>query len=149
MGALFSWRDDPGTPAFPDEGLVVVYDGDCVMCSAWAAFILRRDRAERFRFVAADSSLGRALYRHLGLDPVNWSTHILLEDGRAWLRSDASLRVLARLGAPWSWLAVLRVVPKRWRDAAYALVARNRYRLFGRRSVCWRPQAGAEHRFLA
>ena len=145
----YSWRDDPAVPAFPDDRALVVYDGDCVMCSAWARFILRHDRDERFRLVAASTPLGQALYRHFALNPAMLETHILIEHGRAWFRSDASLTVLQRLGAPWSAAAWLRRLPKSWRDRGYDWVARNRYRLFGRREVCYGPEPGTEHRFLA
>lgn len=145
----YSYRDDPAVPAFPDDRALVVYDGDCVMCSGWVEFILRRDRGEQFRFVGAGSPLGQALYRHYGLNPVTYDSHILIEEGRPLFQSDASLRILQRLGWPWRAAAWLRVLPRAWRDVGYRFIARNRYRLFGRRTVCHAPEPDAAHRFLA
>lgn len=145
----YSYRDDPSMPPFPDDRALVVYDGDCVMCSGWVQFILRRDPGERFRFVGAGSPLGQALYRHYGLDPVDYDSHILIEDGAPLFHSAASLRILQRLGGVWGLVASLRSLPEAWRDLGYRLIARNRYRLFGRRAVCHAPEPGFEHRFLA
>ena len=144
----FSFRDDPEVPAFPDEKPLIVFDGVCVLCSASARFVLRHDRARRFRLTAAQSPVGQALYRHFGLSPTDYDTFLLVEDGRAWLKSDAALRVAARLGLPWSLAVLLRVVPAALREAVYDLVARNRYRVFGRRETCFVPAAGDAERFL-
>ncbi len=145
---VFSYRDDPAVPAFPDDKPLVVFDGLCVLCSASARFVLRHDAAGRYRLTAAQSAVGQALYRHLGLSPDNYDTFLLVEDGRAFVKSDAALRVAGRLGLPWSLASVLRVLPAPWRDAVYDVVARNRYRIFGRRNVCFLPAAEHADRFL-
>jgi predicted DCC family thiol-disulfide oxidoreductase YuxK len=61
-------------------------------------FVLRHDRRRRIRLLAAQTPLGAALYRHLGLDPVDYETNILIEDGRAWFKSEGSIRIFERLG---------------------------------------------------
>jgi predicted DCC family thiol-disulfide oxidoreductase YuxK len=66
--APYSYRTDPAVPAFPDDKVLVVFDGVCVLCSGLAKFILKRDRASAFRLTTAQSRLGEALYRHYGLD---------------------------------------------------------------------------------
>ena len=148
-GKPYSYRNDQGVPVFPDDHPIFIFDGHCALCSGWARFILRRDRRQRFRLLAAQTPLGQALYRHYGLDPVGYETAILLTDGVAWLQSEGAIRVAEGLGWPWSWLAGLRLVPLRWRDAAYRSIARNRFRLFGRRARCYLAEPGQEHRFLA
>lgn len=134
-------------PAFPDDRPVIVFDGDCVLCSEGARFVMRHDRGGRHRLAVVQSPLGRALYAHYGLDPDR--TNLLLADGRALTRWDAVLGVARGLGAPWSWLAVTRVLPRALRDRGYGLLARNRFRWFGRRALCFRPQPEALDRFLA
>ena len=136
-------------PAFADDRPILIFDGHCVLCSSFAQFILRHDRARRFRLLAAQTALGTALYRHLGLDPTDYQTNILIEDGRAWLKSESSIRVFERLGFPWSLMAAGRVLPLPVRDWLYEIVARNRLRWFGRRAVCYRPDPAEADRFLA
>jgi len=144
----FGYRADPEVPDFPDDRPIVLFDGHCVMCSAWARFLLKHDRRGVFRLLPAQTPLGQALYRHFGLNPTELETNILLEDGVAWLKSESSLRMAAHLGFPWSMAAVIRILPLSWRDALYELVARNRFRLFGRREVCFRPEPEQASRFL-
>jgi predicted DCC family thiol-disulfide oxidoreductase YuxK len=144
----YSYRSDPAVPAFADDKAVVIFDGVCVMCSAFAQTILKRDRAGVFRLLAAQSELGAALYRHYGLDPVNYETNILIENGRAWFKSEASIRIMSRLGMPWSLAVLGRVLPLTWRDRLYEIVARNRLKWFGTRAQCFVPRAEDASRFL-
>tara|TARA_R110002051_G_scaffold150131_1_gene222722 strand:+ start:17 stop:469 length:453 start_codon:yes stop_codon:yes gene_type:complete len=125
----FSYRSDPAVPAFADDRPVVVYDGDCPICSRSARLILRHDRRARFRLMAAGSVPGRALYAHYGLNLDDRPTMILLQDGRAWLRSEAVLRIAAGLGGAFGLLTVFRLAPAGLRDRVYDVVARNRMRV--------------------
>ena len=147
--AVFSYRDDPAVPSFADDRPVIVFDGNCVLCSGFAQFILRHDRDRRFRLLAAQTPLGTALYRHFGLDPIDYETNILIEDGQAWVQSESSIRIFVRLGFPWSLMAVGRLLPQAVRDPLYDMIARNRYRWFGVRETCYLPDPSEADRFLA
>jgi predicted DCC family thiol-disulfide oxidoreductase YuxK len=148
--APYEYRADPAVPRFADDRPVIVFDGQCVLCSAFAQFILRKDHRARFRLLAAQSELGDALYRHFGLDPVHYETYVLLQDGKAYFRSEASLRILDGLGLPWSLLAAsARLVPLALRDAVYNVIARNRLRWFGTRAQCYLPEPSQADRFLS
>ncbi len=148
MNAPYSYRADPAVPRFADDKPVIVFDGQCVFCSFWARVVLAFDRKRRYRLLPAQSPLGTALYRHLGLDPAHYETNILIEDGVAYYKADGSIRMALGLGFPWSLAIVFRALPKRWRDGLYDLVARNRFRLFGRRDVCYAPKPEDRDRFL-
>jgi predicted DCC family thiol-disulfide oxidoreductase YuxK len=145
----YSYRSDPDVPAFPDDRPIILFDGHCALCSGWARFVLKHDRRGRFRLLPAQTPLGRALYRHYGLDPEDYETNILIKDGRGWFKSEGSIRMAEGLGAPWSWFGVLRVLPLPWRDRLYELVARNRLKWFGRREVCYLGEPSRADRFLA
>jgi len=145
----FSYRDDPAVPGFPDEDPVLIFDGECVMCSRTALFVLKHERRQRCRFLAAQSPLGQSLYKHYGLEAGDFETNILLLDGLPHLRSDAAIRVLVLMGFPWSIGGLFRLVPKSWRNRFYNLVARNRFRVFGRRDQCYMPTPESAHRFLS
>ena len=144
----FSYRSDPAVPSFPDDRPILIFDGNCLLCSSFVQFILRTDRERRFRLLAAQTPIGAALYRHLGLNPTDYETNILLEDGRAWLKSEGSLRVFERLGFPWSLMSVGRLLPRSVRDRLYEIVARNRLRWFGVRQSCYLPDPAHADRFI-
>jgi predicted DCC family thiol-disulfide oxidoreductase YuxK len=146
--AAFDYRRDPAVPLFADDRPIIIFDGHCVLCSGWANFILRHDPSGRYRLLAAQSPLGRALYVHLGLDSDDYQTNILLANGIAWLKSEGSIRMAEGLGFPWVLAAVFRVIPLVVRDWLYELVARNRFRLFGRRQTCYLATSKFRDRFL-
>jgi predicted DCC family thiol-disulfide oxidoreductase YuxK len=119
---------------WPDDG-IILYDGFCILCSGWTRFVLTRDTGHLFRFTPIQSEYGRALALELGIDPNNPDTNAVLWRGHAWRRSDAALLVLSLLPG-FGWMRGLRFVPRFLRDMIYRLIARNRYRLFGRHMVC-------------
>ncbi len=145
----YSYRADPAVPAFADDRPIIVFDGHCALCSGWARFVLRNDRRGRYRLLPAQTLLGRAIYVHSGLDPVDYETNLLIADGRLFVKSEGTIRMFEGLGLPWSLLAVFRVLPLGWRDALYGVMARNRLKWFGRREVCFLGEAGWQDRFLA
>jgi predicted DCC family thiol-disulfide oxidoreductase YuxK len=145
----YSYRRDPAVPMFPDDRPIIVFDGHCSLCSGWAKFVLKHDRRQRFRLLPAQTDLGRALYIHYGLDPQDYETNILIQDGRACFKSEGSIRMAEELGFPWSMAKVFRVMPVPLRDCLYQCVARNRLRVFGRRDICYRGEAGYQERFLS
>ena len=132
-------------PAHP----LVLFDGVCNLCAGVVRFVIERDREARFRFAPLQSELGRSLQREHGIDPDALATFVLIDAEGAATRSTAVLRILRWLGAPWRWLYPLRFVPRPLRDALYGVVARNRYRWFGRRDDCLVPTAELRSRFLA
>ena len=145
----FSYRSDHTVPAFPYERPIIIFDGKCVLCSRFANFILRTDRRRRFRLLAAQTPIGTALYTHLGLDPANYESFVLLEDGRASFKSEAALRIFRQLGFPWSLAAIGWIVPRLVRDPLYDIIARNRLRWFGTRETCYLPDPSEADRFIA
>jgi predicted DCC family thiol-disulfide oxidoreductase YuxK len=127
----------------------VLFDGVCNLCNVTVDFLLRRDRQGRLRFAPLQSEVGRELLRYHGLEgvPVPDSV-VLIEEGRALLRSSAVLELCRHLGWPWRWLGALRVVPRGVADRLYDWVARNRYGWFGRRAACRQPSPEQRERFL-
>lgn len=127
----------------------VVFDGVCVLCNGWVHFLLRHDRRERFRFAAVQTPAGRRLLGAHGLDPDDPVSFLLIEDGRAWTDTDAIARVLSGLGGVWKIFSrVIPLCPRALRDRLYRLVARNRYRWFGRHERCLLPTPEQASRFL-
>jgi predicted DCC family thiol-disulfide oxidoreductase YuxK len=125
----------------------VLYDGVCVLCSAWFRFVAARDPAARFRFTQIQGDYGRWLASQLGIDPDNPRTNAVVLDGRAYLRSDSALQILSRLPG-WSWTRVALAVPRPVRDWIYDRIARNRYCLFGRTPACMIPDPDLRRHIL-
>ncbi len=144
----FSYRSDPAVPSFPDDRPIIIFDGHCALCSGYAQFVLAHDHAGKFRLLAAQSALGRALYVHYGLDPYDFETNILIANGMAYFKSEASIPILELLGPPWSLARVLRLVPMAVRDVIYSFIARNRLRLFGKLETCYTPGVQFRDRVL-
>ncbi|MEC8534007.1 MAG: DCC1-like thiol-disulfide oxidoreductase family protein, partial [Pseudomonadota bacterium] len=127
----YSYRHDPAVPAFPDDRPLVLFDGDCALCSGSARKILTADRAGLFRLAPTQSQLGRALLTHYGVSPDDPATMLLIQDGMARQRSDAVLAIAAQLPAPYRWAIIGRIAPRFIRDRLYDFVARRRRRFPG------------------
>lgn len=127
---------------------VLLYDGDCGLCSRVVQFVLRRDRRARFRFAALQSGVGQALLRRHAITSGGDTFYVVPQGGGSVLdRSRAALFVAAELGLPWSLARVAAVIPRRLRDRAYDVVARNRHRLL-RAPACALPDPAQRERFL-
>ncbi len=144
----YSYRHDSAVPAFPDEAPLIIYDGICVLCSTAMTMIATRDRARRFRFTHAQGALGQALFRHYGLDPVAFETVLLIDNGIALGKLDMARRVGQQIGGPWHLFAAFAVLPGVLQDWCYDRIAKNRYRLFGRKDACIRPDPSWQARVI-
>jgi|SRR5579863_4808857 len=130
----YSYRDDPAVPPFPDDRPLFIFDGVCVLCSGGAAWLMRHDKRHRFQLTPAQSPLGAALYAHYGID---WNeTYLLVSAGRPYAKSSGYLQMCRVVGGWWRLVLVLGLIPRPLRDWGYDLVARNRYRWFGKAEYC-------------
>jgi predicted DCC family thiol-disulfide oxidoreductase YuxK len=127
---------------------IIVFDAECLSCSANAQFALNHDRKGRFLLASMQGEAGGALYRRFGIDPADPDTLIVVEGDRVRRDSDAILAIWAGLGWPWRTGAIFRLVPRLLRDPVYRWIARNRYRLFGHRDTCWVPDPAFRDRIL-
>ena len=144
----YSYRHDATVPPFPDDRPLIVFDGVCALCSGFVRFVLRHDKAGRFRFLAAQSDLATTLYRHYGLATDIWETNLLIQDGRLFVRSEAAIEIIRQFGGAWRGIGWLRLIPRPLRDWFYDRIAGNRYRWFGRHDLCLIPEPGQAERFL-
>ncbi|MGY8668462.1 thiol-disulfide oxidoreductase DCC family protein [Bradyrhizobium sp. UFLA05-109] len=131
---------------WPDDD-VILFDGVCIFCSRWIRFVATRDTARRFRFTPIQSEYGTKLAQTFGIDPDDPDTNAVVHGGEVFMKSDAALTVLSQLPG-WSWVCVLFAVPKPLRNAVYNLVARNRYRIFGKYDACFVPDADLRARVI-
>ena len=128
---------------------VIFFDGLCGFCDGSVQFVLKRDRARHFRYSPLQSDFaGRVLGPH-GIQPDDLHSIVVLDGADVARESAAVVKILSRLGMPWRVLgAIFAIVPRPLRDAAYRLVARNRYRLAGRKSACRIPSTDERALFI-
>jgi predicted DCC family thiol-disulfide oxidoreductase YuxK len=133
---------------------IMLYDGVCGLCNRFVQFVLKRDRKDRFRFAALQSNFARDTLRRRGQNPELLDTvYLVLDYGqpneRLLARNDAATAVLEELGGVWrTWAKLLDLLPKGFRDWRYNLVARNRYRIFGKHEACPLPDPKYKHKFI-
>jgi predicted DCC family thiol-disulfide oxidoreductase YuxK len=127
--------------------LLLLFDGECSFCNAAVLFIVDRDPNERFVFAPIASELGQRTLREHGLLDPSIDSLVLIENGRAYTHSDASLRVARHLSGGWPLAASLLIVPRSIRNALYRAFAKRRY-LFGRETVCRVPTPALRKRFV-
>lgn len=144
----FSFLDDHAVPRFDAPEHFTVMDADCGLCARGAAWIARNDAEEKFRIVPVQSALGAALLRHYGMNPDDPLSWLYIENGYAHTSLDAIVRAGKALGGIWKMLAVFNVLPRGAQDFLYGVVARNRYRFFGRKSFCDMPDPRIQSRLL-
>jgi predicted DCC family thiol-disulfide oxidoreductase YuxK len=130
------------------NGPIVLFDGVCNFCNGSVNFIIDHDVQKRFRFAPLQSEIAQGLLHRFGLPADDFDTMILVENGRAYARSTAALRIAHILGGWWSLLVVLFAVPPFLRDGVYNLLAGNRYRWFGKTDMCRVPTPELRERFL-
>ena len=132
----------------PKPQTVVLFDGVCNVCSGSVRFILPRDRQGVFRFASLQSFAAQRLLTACGRVPGSLDSLVLIEDGHCYERSDAVLRIAARLRFPWNLARGLGIIPRPIRDGFYRFFAARRYRWFGKKDACDLPPPDWRARFL-
>ncbi|MCC7467433.1 MAG: thiol-disulfide oxidoreductase DCC family protein [Saprospiraceae bacterium] len=127
---------------------VLLFDGVCNLCNASVQWVLVRDKKGIFRFAALQSEFGKQLMEANGLSSETFDSVVVVSGGRVLTHSDAPLEIVRLLGGAWSWLYVFRWIPRWLRDGIYRLIARNRYRWFGKKEACMLPRPEWKDRFL-
>ncbi|PYZ95148.1 thiol-disulfide oxidoreductase [Salipaludibacillus keqinensis] len=127
---------------------IVLFDGVCNMCNASVQFIIKRDPKQRLSFASLQSDFGQKMLSKYHLDKDIDSVVFIDGRGRIHGESTAALRVARQLKGGWKLLAVFLIVPPALRNVIYRIIARNRYRWFGKKSECMIPTAEQKERFL-
>lgn len=131
-----------------DDHPVLLFDGTCNLCNGSIQFIIPRDPDGRLRFAPLQSELGHRVREATGLSTDDLETVVLVDDGKAYTKSDAAIRVGERLGGSYRLLSLGRLVPRGIRDRIYDIVAANRYDWFGRKNQCLVPDDDVSSRFI-
>ncbi|MDC6351453.1 thiol-disulfide oxidoreductase DCC family protein [Zeaxanthinibacter sp. PT1] len=128
---------------------IILFDGVCNLCNGAVQFVIRRDKSHQFVFASLQSNVGQQLVLERRINTEELDSIILIEPSVAYYaKSDAALKIGQAFGGGWKLLAIFEWIPRPLRDAVYDLVARNRYRWFGRKEACMIPTPDLQARFL-
>ncbi len=127
---------------------IILFDGVCNFCNGAINFVLKQDKKGIFKFAPLQSEAGQRLLQHYNLSMKEFDSFILIDKGKVYKKSAASLRVMNKL--PWYWkeAQILRMIPTAFRDAIYDFIAKNRYKWFGKKEQCMVPTPELRSRFL-
>lgn len=128
---------------------IILFDGVCNLCNSSVQFIIKRDSQAHFLFASLQSEIGQAILREFGLNTSDFDTFVLIENGKAYTKSTAALKVVKKLEGAWKYFYIFNVIPTVIRDLFYIFVAKNRYRFFGKKEYCMLPQPELKSRFIA
>lgn len=127
---------------------ILLFDGVCHLCDQSVQFIIKHDPKGYFQFASLQSEVGQALLKQYNLTHLDLNTTVLIENGKAYTFSTASLRVMRKLSGTWPLFYSLILIPPFIRNPIYRWVARNRYRWFGKKEACPIPTPEQRMRFL-
>ena len=131
-----------------EDAPIWLFDSVCVLCDNSVQFALRFEKSPSIQFISIQSEPGRKIARQNNVDPDNPESFLFIENGQVFAKSDGVLALANHLRFPARILKIGKIVPKFLRDWAYDLIARNRYRIFGRRDNCIVPNPETRHRFI-
>lgn len=127
---------------------VIIYDGVCHLCNRGVNFILKHDRKRIFRFTPFQSSFAKKLLKENNESEQIGDTFILIYNGKLFNRADAALKITMLLGGKWKLFYPLYLFPKFIRNGIYNIIARNRYKWFGKADTCMMPSIEIKERFI-
>lgn len=126
----------------------ILFDGVCNLCNGAVRFVIRHDKKERFMFSPLQSPVATALLAGLPSTVEKMDSVVFIENGTIYTRSTAILKIARRLGGGWSLLYGFIIIPPFLRDGIYDIIAKYRYRFFGKQEKCMIPSAADSRRFL-
>jgi len=132
----------------PLKSKIVLFDGVCNLCSGSVQFIIKRDVKKAFKFASLQSKFGQQQLDVFNIDKNLLHSIILVSGDHFFQRSDAALEIAKQLSGAWPVLYGFKILPRFLRDGIYNLIARNRYRIFGKKDSCWIPTPDLKERFL-
>ena len=136
---------------------IILFDGVCNFCNGLVNFIIRQDKKNIFLFAPLQSERGKKLLDQYGIDWKNNDSFVLIENtgpndsvrqGKAYEKSNAALRIAAKLPWYWKWSQIFWILPKPIRDGIYNIIAKNRYKWFGKKEKCMIPTEQVRGKFL-
>lgn len=127
---------------------IILFDGICNLCVGTVQFIIKKDSKKIFCFASLQSAFGKNILQQFGLNENNFSSFILLEQGKIFTQSTAALKVTKKLSGVWPLLYAFIIVPPFIRNKIYQFIADHRYQWFGKKNKCWLPTKELSNLFI-
>lgn len=133
----------------PKDKKIILFDGVCNLCDNLVQYVIKRDKKDVFRFVAQQSELGQKIIRHIGINPQKTDSIILYEPGIAYhTKSGAAVEIAKNLSGIGRLDIFIRLFPQLFRDKIYDIIAKNRYKWYGKKESCMMPTREIMSKFL-
>ncbi|MFP4024685.1 MAG: thiol-disulfide oxidoreductase DCC family protein [Thiohalospira sp.] len=132
----------------PQNKGIVLFDGYCNLCSWSVQFIIKRHKKDYFRFTSLQSTTGKQIADKFKIPFISAESVILIENESVYYKSTAALRIARKLNGLWPLSYVFIIIPKFIRDYIYTIIAKNRFKWFGRRTECYLPEKNEQKLFL-
>jgi len=130
------------------EHKIILFDGVCNLCSGAVQFIIKRDKKSKFRFASLQSEFGQKMLRKFNLPASNFNTFVLIDYDKCYIKSQAAFKVVREFGAFWKILLLFEIFPTRISNFFYDIVAKYRYKFFGKKDSCLIPDDNILERFI-
>jgi predicted DCC family thiol-disulfide oxidoreductase YuxK len=130
------------------ENPIILFDGVCNLCNSSVQFVLKHDKEKLFRFASLQSEAGQVLLKKYQLPETNFNSFVLIKNSKAFVKSTAALMVAKELKGFIKILYIFIIVPAFIRNAVYNVIAKNRYKWFGKQESCMMPTPDLQSRFL-
>lgn len=129
---------------------IILFDGVCNLCNSSVQYVIKKDKKDAFRFAALQSEIGQKLTKERGIDTSKIDSIVLIEPGVAYhVKSSAAIEIAKEFGSFWKILSsISSFFPVSLRDAVYDIVAKNRYKWYGKQEFCMVPTAELRAKFL-
>lgn len=127
---------------------IILFDGVCNLCNGAVNFIIKKDKKQLYRFASLQSGFGKSLLKQYELESDDLNSFVLIENNKPYLKSSAALHIAKNVGGIYSTLYVLMIIPRFIRDFFYSVIAKNRYKWFGKTNECMIPTPQLQARFL-
>jgi predicted DCC family thiol-disulfide oxidoreductase YuxK len=127
---------------------IILFDGVCNLCNASVNFIIKHDKKERFLFASLQSDAAKEILLQFPSKKIELSSLILIENGKIYEKSSAILKITKHLNSGLNLFYIFKIIPKLLRDKLYSIIAKNRYKWFGKKSSCMIPTKKQKNRFI-
>lgn len=131
-----------------NQTYILLFDGVCNLCNRIVQFTINRDPKRKFKFASLQSESGQSLLKQFNLPTDDFNSFVFIKGDKYFLKSSAGLHVLKELGGPWKMFYIFIIFPRPIRDFIYNIIARTRYKVFGKRETCMVPTPDLKQRFL-